>query len=497
MSSHRSRSRWILVGALIALFAACSTSSGSDEAGSSSNGSTSAMGDFTQSGGALLVGQAGVTNGSTVDGSGNGSTVDGSGNGSAVDGSGSSGTVDGSGGDVGTSGAGTVDGSGSSGPIDGSGGDVGNGGAGSVDASGGNDGNEGGRTFDVGSGGTLDVASGGTLDLASGGTLDLASGGTLDLASGGTLDLASGGTIDLASGGTIDLGSGGTIDTCIPTCVPDLLGFGEEAVNLVVFENATASGCDTEGRMWVGGDANLSGYGVGAQLSACDAEGYVLVVGGDLAATGGIKGRIWVGGDLLSGTAQCGGVWGPDDPPVDFEFVKTTLQAYSRLLGGYPVNGTTSVTGNGATVFSGTDPDINVFTISGADMLASNGFVIDTPSTATVIINVTGPSAGFVNGTTSLPDGVTCGSGAVKLDDFCNQLVWNFPEATSVSVSGTAVQGTILAPFADFGTNGSGQVNGTVIVNNFEIEACVEMHPHYFNGCLCTEEIDSPYACCP
>jgi len=475
MSSHRTPSRWIVVGALLALFAACSTSSVSDEPGSASNGSTSAVDDLTQSGGTILLGQAGTDSGST-------GAVDGSGSSGTVDGSGSSGTVDGSGS------SGTVDGSGSSGTVDASGG-LGNGGAGTVDASGGSDGNEGGRTYDVG--------SGGTLDLASGGTLDLASGGTLDLASGGTIDLASGGTIDLASGGTIDLGSGGTIDTCIPTCVPDLLGFGEDAVNLVVFENATAGGCDTEGRMWVGGDANLSGYGVGAQLSECDADGYVLVVGGDLAVTGGIKGRAWVGGELISGATQCGGVWGPDDPPVDFEFVETTLQAYSLLIAGYPVNCTTSVAENGNTVFTGTDPDIVVCTISGADMLASNGFVIETPTTSTVIINVTGPSAGFVNGKTALPDGVTCASGAVKLDDFCNQLVWNFPEATSVSVSGTAVQGTILAPFADFGSNGSGQVNGTVIVNNFEIEACVEMHPHYFNGCLCTQEVDSPYACCP
>jgi len=44
----------------------------------------------------------------------------------------------------------------------------------------------------------------------------------------------------------------------------------------------------------------------------------------------------------------------------------------------------------------------------------------------------------------------------------------------------------------------SGQVNGTVIVANFDIAtACIELHPHYFNGCLCTEEFDSPYSCCP
>jgi len=347
--------------------------------------------------------------------------------------------------------------------------------------------NEGGRTFDVGTGGTLDVGSGGTLDVGTG--------GTLDLGTGGTLDLGTGGTIDLGTGGTIDLGTGGTTDTCIPTCVPDLLGFGEDAVNLVIFENAVASGCDTEGRMWVGGDATLSGYGVGAQLEECDTENYVLVVGGSLDVSGGIKGKIWVGGEMISGTPQCGGVWDEQPPPVDFAEIESTLQSYSLLLAGYPINGSTEV--GTPTRFVGVDEDVNVFSISGSDFTVSNGFVIDVPVVSTVIINVTGDSAGFVNGTTTLPDGVVCGSGAVKLDDFCNQLIWNFPEATTISVSGTAVQGSILAPFADFAANGSGQVNGTVIVNNFEIDACVEMHPHYFNGCLCTEEINSPYACCP
>lgn len=345
---------------------------------------------------------------------------------------------------------------------------------------------EGGRTFDVGTGGTLDVSSGSTLDVGTGGTLDLGTGGTLDLGTGGTIDLGTGGTIDLGTGGTLDV-------PCIPTCVPDVLGSGEEAVNLLIFGNAEASGCDTEGRMWVGGNATLSGYGVGAQLAECDAENPVLVVGGDLAVSGGIKGRIWVGGEFISGTPQCGGVWSDLPPPVDFEYLEARLAAYSERLAEYTTNGSTMV--GVPMVFAGTDPDMNIFSISGADMLSSNGFSIDVPVTSTVIINVIGESAGFVNGSTTLPDGVTCGSGGVSLDDFCNQLIWNFPDALSVSVSGTAVQGSILAPYAALVSDGSGQVNGTVIVQSFEIESCIEMHPHYFNGCLCTET--GEYACCP
>ncbi len=396
----------------------------------------------------------------------------------------------------GATGAGATDGSGSTGSVSaGSTSGSGSAGAGSTGAGGGGSAeNTGGTTIDVGTGGggnTIDTGTGG-----GGGTIDTGAGGTVDTGAGGTVDTGAGGTVDTGAGGTVDLGTGGTIDTCIPTCTPDLLGSGEEAVNLVVFEDATASGCDTEGRMWVGGDANLEGYGVGQQLSECDTEGFVLVVGGDLnLASGGVKGNIWVGGQA-SAVPQCGGVWDTQPPPVDFPGIRNTLTAYSALMAGYPVNGTASYESS-VLVLAGADPDLNIMEIDGGDLLAAGSIRIDAPVTSSVIVNVMGDTGGFSGGTTTLPDGVTCGSGAVQLNDFCNQLIWNFPEATSVTVASTAVQGTILAPHATLTSNGSGQVNGTVIVANMNIESCIEMHPHYFNGCLCTQEVDSPYACCP
>ncbi len=335
-----------------------------------------------------------------------------------------------------------------------------------------------------------------TFDFGNTPTHDIGGiGGTLDTGIGGTLDTGIGGTLDTGIGGTIDTGAGGTIDTCVPSCKPDLLGVGERAVNLVVFENATAGGCDTEGRMWVGGNAKLDGYGVGAQLEECDPNDPVLVVGGNLDATGGVNGRIWVGGTYTGHKPACGTIASGPPAPVDFAVVEAQLTAYSRLLASYPVNGTTT-SNFGATQFKGTSRDMNIFTITGEQLAASNGFTIDVPAASTAIINVTGTTAGFSGGSTVLPDKITCGSGAVKLNDFCNRLVWNLPDVKTITISGTAVQGTILAPRATL-SGGGANVNGTVIVNNFAIDGCVEMHPHYFNGCLCTEAVDSVYACCP
>lgn len=354
-------------------------------------------------------------------------------------------------------------------------------------------------TIETGGTETIDVGTGGegnTIDTGSGGTIDTGSGGTADLGSGGTLDTGSGGTVDLGSGGTVDTGTGGTIDICIPTCVPDILGSGEKAVNLVVFEDAQASGCDTEGRMWVGGNADLSGYGVGMRLTECDSEDPVLVVGGDLTITGGVKGKIWVGGTFSGSAPQCGGIWDDLPPPVDFEEVIGTLTAYSNLLASYPVNGTASYQGS-VLALEGDDTYLNIVEITGADLQAATAIVINAPVDSSFVVNVTGETVGFSNGTVSLPDGIDCESGSVSLDNFCNRLIWNMAEASTVSIGGFAVQGSILAPNATMIAEGSGQVNGAVIVKNFLLDTCIEMHPHYFNGCLCTEEVNSPYACCP
>jgi choice-of-anchor A domain-containing protein len=351
-------------------------------------------------------------------------------------------------------------------------------------------------TIDVGTGGEIHIGTGGmgsTFDTSAGGTVDTGSGGTTDTGAGGTVDTGAGGTVDTGAGGTIDQGTGGTTDNCIPACVPDVLGWGESAVNVVVFDSVNAAGCDTEGRMWIGNDANLSGYGVGAQLSTCDATEPVLVVGGDLQATGSINGRVWVGGNFSGVSPVCGGVWGPEEPPVDFTALEELLTSYSELLADYPSNGAAAMD-YGTLVLTGSDPEMNVFQITGAD-LATGSITIDVPPSSTVVVNVTGASAAFAPGTTTLPDGVKCGSGAVALDDFCNQLVWNLPNATELTVNGHGVQGSLLAPRATLA--GNADVNGTVIVRALMLTACLEMHPHYFSGCLCTAEVDSPYACCP
>lgn len=106
--------------------------------------------------------------------------------------------------------------------------------------------------------------------------------------------------------------------------------------------------------------------------------------------------------------------------------------------------------------------------------------IVNVPSTSIVIVNVTGTSINWPPGSTALP-GATGGVNGDYL--FSSNVIWNFPQATTFYVNGTAIQGTILAPNATFDASGSGHVAGQVIVYALNGLA-IEFHPYYFSGCV-------------
>jgi choice-of-anchor A domain-containing protein len=65
----------------------------------------------------------------------------------------------------------------------------------------------------------------------------------------------------------------------------------------------------------------------------------------------------------------------------------------------------------------------------------------------------------------------------------CDHVLYIFPSATTVTVGGMSVQGTILAPYAKFVGNG-GNVAGQVVVDS--LDTGIEFHAWFFEGCLDT-----------
>ena len=66
--------------------------------------------------------------------------------------------------------------------------------------------------------------------------------------------------------------------------------------------------------------------------------------------------------------------------------------------------------------------------------------------------------------------------------EFATHVVWNMYEATSITIGGVALQGSILAPFATIEAGSGGHVAGQVIVQY--LKGGTEYHPFYFSGCI-------------
>jgi choice-of-anchor A domain-containing protein len=314
----------------------------------------------------------------------------------------------------------------------------------------------GGSTDDPGTGG------GNTDDPGTGG------GDTTDPPQGGA-------TGDPGTGGdTGDPGTGGSTadppDECVPTGILE--------VNVIVFGDAAPTGADTEGVMYIGGDATFSGYGIGVKKPQ-DCTTFSLVVGGDLNGSGAATtGKLWVGGEYnADGDFTACGVSQKKPGPVDFVALEQQMVGISLALAAYPANGTVDDS-TGELRLVGTDPEMNVFSVTAAQIEGAFKVVIDVPTSSTVIVNVTGEEVVFADKGFELPDGAGCRGGD---SDFCSHIVWNMPETKLLEVRGIGIQGSIYAPYAVF-TGDGGAVDGQVVVR--ELITGVEFHPYFFNGCL-------------
>jgi choice-of-anchor A domain-containing protein len=338
----------------------------------------------------------------------------------------------------------------------------------------------------VGGGSTSDPGSGGgsTDDPGTGGgsTDDPGSGGaTQDPGSGGaTQDPGTGGaTEDPGTGGaTQDPGTGGATGDPPPDCIVS----GIDEVNVIVLNDANPTGADTEGRMYVGGDANFSGgYSVGnPERMDVDCSTYALVVGGTLNFPSGSVGTGMVaygGADSTIGngvTFACG--YERNTEVVDFEALSENVHRYSDALALLEPTATTA-TGNGVITLVGTDPELNVFELDGTVLANANAFSIQVPDESTVLVNISGTDVTMANMGFEVQGGMCRGAGG----DMCHNVLYNFYEAETLNISGIGVQGSVLAPHADLTFSG-GNIDGQVIVNNLTGDG--EFHPYYFTGCI-------------
>jgi choice-of-anchor A domain-containing protein len=237
--------------------------------------------------------------------------------------------------------------------------------------------------------------------------------------------------------------------------------------NLFVIGDFNGYNSDVEGRVAVKGNATVNGYAVGQKASAGDN----LVVGGNLTvgtSGGSTSGKVVVGGTVTTpswGGYSSGGISsGVTTLPVDFAAEITRLTWLTSELKTYSTNGTIEQKW-GQMFFTGTDPVLNVFNVTAAQMASSNTFHINVASGSQVLFNVSGASASMQN----------AGFDLQGVDS--SKILYNFYEATALSFSSIGVLGSVLATNAAY--NGSwGNVNGQMIVSSFNAPTQINSSPY-------------------
>ncbi|MGM9931044.1 SpaA isopeptide-forming pilin-related protein, partial [Pradoshia sp.] len=273
----------------------------------------------------------------------------------------------------------------------------------------------------------------------------------------------------------------------------DNLGIAND-FNVFVFGNHTQMSSDSEGRVAVGKRAEYTNYGIGDKLTPSAAGRNDLIVGEELYAEGGtnFNGNTVIG---VNGTIEKytmtnnNGQKEPlrEDVSGLFADAKADLINKTSKWSQLTPNGTFENQYSTLTL-KGDHPELNIFTLKTEDFQGVSLFKLIVPEDATVLINVLGTDlrlSGFA---------LKKGDQDFSPSDG-GRILWNFPELINFDLSNIGMVGSILAPYATLAPTGSGQLNGTLIVENFihSQHGGIETHHYPFNAKLPMEdEEDEP-----
>jgi choice-of-anchor A domain-containing protein/uncharacterized repeat protein (TIGR01451 family) len=238
--------------------------------------------------------------------------------------------------------------------------------------------------------------------------------------------------------------------------------------NLFVLQDLLQPSADTEGKIAVGNNADLTHYSIADLLPA--GSGDVLVVGNNLTYnSGAVHGGNVVYGNTtnlpIDAVTITTGTLRKDANVIDFAAATTHLQNLSATLSTYTVNGTTTMQW-GTLNLTGTDAYLNVFSVSGSDLGNAHTVDITAPNGSVVIVNISGSN-------------VTWKGGLIINGVSKNKILYNFFQATNLSVTGINILGSVLAPLAHLDYP-AGLITGQVIVKS--MSGSGQFNLNLFNG---------------
>ncbi|MBE2281225.1 MAG: choice-of-anchor A family protein [Ignavibacteriaceae bacterium] len=259
----------------------------------------------------------------------------------------------------------------------------------------------------------------------------------------------------LAAGSTATLNISVRVDVALLNTTTFDLGIAKD-YNLFVINDMTCPSSDVEGKAAVGGNATLSNYSIGDKLPNSNGTEDVFVVGNNLYFS---SGRVYHG-NVVYGNYTNLPSWSVSieegtlrkDTIIDFAAANSYLLSLSQQLAVYSNTGANGFQW-GQIYLSGNNPSLNVFTVWGDTLGMANDFVIDVPNGSAVVVNILGNYARWSGG--HVVNGTSIGN-----------VIYNFPDADSITIQGIDIQGSILAPKASvhFVT---GVMHGQMVAKNF------------------------------
>ncbi|TCO77157.1 choice-of-anchor A family protein [Chromatocurvus halotolerans] len=251
---------------------------------------------------------------------------------------------------------------------------------------------------------------------------------------------------------------------------------------------------DVEGRLAVGGNLTLEHYAVGMQLSNSRGARDDLVVGGSADFQ---HGRMYSGNAVIGGTnaihPENVGFYNGDNPddasgnarvgalPLNFSAIGDELKAKSSDWGTWQSSGEVSRDDYGNVQFTGAGKKA-VFNLELGRLANVSSFLFDMPRYTTAVINVFDQEVNLSNlgfhhmAIAGVDADGKLRSGDNKMPDndpdvfrhdgsLTNRILFNFVNATKITMSGIGFKGSILAPRADV-TAFNGHIDGNFISNS-------------------------------
>lgn len=244
---------------------------------------------------------------------------------------------------------------------------------------------------------------------------------------------------------------------------------------------------DIDGALAAGGSVNLLYSGVGSSLTTSQKSSLinddVLVAGGSVTLTNGeFYGNVVYGTSSGSSYSETNaGIQGnvSAGTPIDFSATGDSLVSLSTYLSTLTaIQTVTDTTQSEGITLTGTNTSLDVFDVSGEALYHANGFTINVPTGATVVVNVSGTND---NGTSDSGTSDSLQNFGFTINGTNEEdVLFNFYQATSLTAGSITIDGSVLAPNAAFSFP-DGSVQGNVVVASYSGSGEIEDYPFQGN----------------